>query len=527
MRNMKALVVDDSKVGRLTMQRKLEAFGIGVDLAESGLEALNYLERHRPDVIFMDHMMPDLDGFEATRRIKAAPATRDIPVIIISGSDDAAFVRDARAIGALDAIAKPPANDAIERILASLPQTVTAMTAGEATPTAAQPMAQTGATAHPDQAAVQAMIESGIREAIEKLHDDWLDEFRTRLEAEFENERQLHRAWSNRLEQRLDQTMAGLADVARIAAESEALRQSLQALETRLLALESAAQGTSAPTEAWIEAVERRVGPSFAAITVGVERQAAGLAALRQELLHRLDDLHAQNEPVFHDLAGRIEALSEALQARVSASETLAETHSRRLESIEQRLANLEAAGPRPEMDQATLQASLETTLSGRLDDLMRDELVPIEIELDRLRGKLQALGQSQDALQSALSAQSEGLGALLEERFGQLWAERAAALQSAIPGPESAQAIAPAEPDTQSAVVETGPVMTEPAADTQPAVAMDQGLEARLAHRLTDDWHVRWQAEVERLQRTVKTLAMAIAAGSVALLAALIFLAL
>jgi len=73
MRNMKALVVDDSKVGRLTMQKKLEAFGVGVDLAESGLEALNYLEHHRPDVIFMDHVMPELDGFEATRRIKAAP----------------------------------------------------------------------------------------------------------------------------------------------------------------------------------------------------------------------------------------------------------------------------------------------------------------------------------------------------------------------------------------------------------------------------------------------------------------------
>ena len=96
MRNMKALVVDDSNVGRLTMQKKLEAFGVGVDLAESGLEALNYLEHHRPDVIFMDHVMPELDGFEATRRIKAGPATRDIPVIIISGSDDKSLVRDAR-----------------------------------------------------------------------------------------------------------------------------------------------------------------------------------------------------------------------------------------------------------------------------------------------------------------------------------------------------------------------------------------------------------------------------------------------
>lgn len=523
MRNMKALVVDDSKVGRLTMQRKLEAFGIGVDLAESGLEALNYLERHRPDVIFMDHMMPDLDGFEATRRIKAASATRDIPVIIISGSDDAAFVREARAIGALDAIAKPPANEAIERILVSLPQTVAATTTGEVTPTATQPVVPTGATAHPDQTAVQAMIDA----ALGQLRGDWLDEFRTRLEAEFENQRQLQRAWTSRLEQRLDQATAGLADVARIAAESEALRQSMQALETRLLALESAAQSTNTPTEAWIEAVEQRVGPSFATLREGAERQAARLDELRQELLHRLDGLHARDEQVLQDLAGRIEALSEALQARVSATETLADTHSQRLESIEQRLANLEAAGPRPEVGQASLLASLETTLSRRLDDLVRDKHEHLEAELDRLRGQLQALGQSQDTLHSALSAQSEELGALLEERFAQMRAEPDAALQSAATGQEGAPQMALAETREQPSAAGIEATMAPPAAVTLPAVLLDPDLEARLAQRLTDELQGRWQAEVERLQRTVKTLTLATAAGGAALLAALLILAL
>ena len=65
----KALVVDDSKVVQFKLKRMLEARGMAVDTAASGLEALNYLKNHAPHVIFMDCMMPDMDGYEATRRI--------------------------------------------------------------------------------------------------------------------------------------------------------------------------------------------------------------------------------------------------------------------------------------------------------------------------------------------------------------------------------------------------------------------------------------------------------------------------
>ena len=470
MRNMKALVVDDSKVVRLTMQKKLEALGVGVDLAGSGLEALNYLEQHRPDVIFMDHMMPELDGFEATRRIKAAPATRDIPVIILSGSDDVAFVREARAVGALDVITKPPAHDAIERILVSLHQTATATAAADETLPATQPTPQTGATAQLDQASVKAMIEAGIAAASKQLRGDWLIEFRARLEAEFENERQLQRTWTRRIEQRLDQSEAGMADIARVAAESEALRQQLHTLETRLLAVESAAANMATPTETWLEAVDRRVGARLTELGAGAERQAARLDELRQELVHRIDERHARDEQVTRDLAGRIEVLSEAMQQRVASTPTLDDAHIERLGTIEQRLADLEA-------------------------------------KMDRLREHLQPLGQAQDTLDSALSAQSEGMGAKLDQRFVEPRAEIDAALQSAA--------------------AEVKPAMTAPAADILPAAAVDQDLEARLARRLADEWNGRWQPEVQRLQGILKTLTVVTAAGGAALLTALIVLAL
>lgn len=504
MRNLKALVVDDSKVGRLTMQKKLEAFGVGVDLAESGQEALSYLERQRPDMIFMDHMMPDLDGFETTRRIKAVPATRDIPIIIISGSDDEAFVRDARAIGALDAIAKPPSNDAIKRILASLPQAPAAMAEREVTPAVARATLQTGTTALFDQTAIQAMVEARIGVAIERLHSAWLDELRTRLEAEFANERQLQRGWISRIEQRLDATMTGLADLARVASESEALRQGLHTLDTRLMTLESATAGMTTPTEAWLESVDQRVGPRLTEINEHMAHQAAMLGELRQELLARMADSDAEHDRVSRDLAGRIDALSEAMQQHLATP--LEGGHMARLEAIEQRLAALEGAVRLPGLDQASMPVSLEDTLSSRVADMLRERHEPMRAELDRLGERLQTLAQSQEAHGAALSAQGEAMGALIDQRFAQLRAEVDAAIQSAL-----------AEP---------GVVTTQLAADTLPAAAVDQDLEARLVGRLTEEWNGRWQAEVQRLQSKLKTLTLVTAAGGAALLTALIILA-
>ena len=256
-----------------------------------------------------------------------------------------------------------------------LHQTATATAAADVTLPATQPTLQTGAMAQLDQASVKAMIEAGIGAAIEQLHGDWLNEFRARLEAEFENERQLQRTWTRRVEQRLDQSAAGLADIARVAAESEALRQQLHTLKTRLLAVESAAANMATPTGTWLKAVDRRLGPRLAELGAGAERQAARLDVLRQELVHRIDERHARDEQVSRDLARRIEALSEAMQQHVASTPTLDDAPIERLGTIEQRLADLEAT-------------------------------------MDRLREYPLALGQAQ------------GLAVQLDQRFGQLRAE-------------------------------------------------------------------------------------------------------
>ncbi len=63
-----ALNVDDSKSARVVLKRMLEAYELDVDTTESAESTLDYLKAHRPDVIFMDHLMPGTDGFEARDR---------------------------------------------------------------------------------------------------------------------------------------------------------------------------------------------------------------------------------------------------------------------------------------------------------------------------------------------------------------------------------------------------------------------------------------------------------------------------
>jgi CheY-like chemotaxis protein len=65
-----ALVVDDSKLARYVLKEMLIDLSIKVETAESAEEALGSLSAFRPDVIFMDHMMPGMDGFQAVQAIK-------------------------------------------------------------------------------------------------------------------------------------------------------------------------------------------------------------------------------------------------------------------------------------------------------------------------------------------------------------------------------------------------------------------------------------------------------------------------
>lgn len=120
MPSKRALVVDDSKSARLILRKMLERLGLGVDLAESAEQSLEYLKDHRPDVIFMDHMMPGMDGLQAVREIKAEPRTASIPVLMYTSKQGDVYVGQARALGAVGVIPKEVKPADLERTLEQL-----------------------------------------------------------------------------------------------------------------------------------------------------------------------------------------------------------------------------------------------------------------------------------------------------------------------------------------------------------------------------------------------------------------------
>jgi CheY-like chemotaxis protein len=80
-----ALVVDDSMLIRYTVCRFLEERGFAVESATNGVEALQILERVRPDLIVTDMQMPKMSGSELITALKKNPATSGIPIIIVAG----------------------------------------------------------------------------------------------------------------------------------------------------------------------------------------------------------------------------------------------------------------------------------------------------------------------------------------------------------------------------------------------------------------------------------------------------------
>ena len=120
------LVVDDSKSARLMLRKMLQGFGMMVDTAESGEEALNYLRDRQPDAIFMDHTMPGMDGLMALRQIKSDPATAAIPVAMYTSRDEVNYREEARVAGAIDVLTKPAIPEILGVVLERMHQIIDA-----------------------------------------------------------------------------------------------------------------------------------------------------------------------------------------------------------------------------------------------------------------------------------------------------------------------------------------------------------------------------------------------------------------
>jgi len=103
----KALIVDDEKSNRLVLKSLLGKLGYQTTEAVNGEEAIALFNQENPDIIFMDVMMPVLDGYEATRQIKAASANRFVPVIFLTAMSDEEALAQCIEAGGDDFLIKP------------------------------------------------------------------------------------------------------------------------------------------------------------------------------------------------------------------------------------------------------------------------------------------------------------------------------------------------------------------------------------------------------------------------------------
>lgn len=105
--NRRILVADDDPGWRDLLRYRLERSGFAVAVAKDGSEALELSAQLDPSLLVLDIMLPEVDGYEVLRRLKADPSTRDMPVIIMTARTLEDDVVKGFELGAVDFVSKP------------------------------------------------------------------------------------------------------------------------------------------------------------------------------------------------------------------------------------------------------------------------------------------------------------------------------------------------------------------------------------------------------------------------------------
>ncbi len=127
-----ALLVDDSRTARAVLKHMLSKESYEVEAVESAEQGLEYLKEGSTDVIFMDHMMPGMDGFQAVKRLKASETTRHIPIVMYTSKDGDVYRGQATALGAASILSKPATQAQLQQVLKEVAASVVNASRAEA-----------------------------------------------------------------------------------------------------------------------------------------------------------------------------------------------------------------------------------------------------------------------------------------------------------------------------------------------------------------------------------------------------------
>ncbi len=119
----KIVLADDEQFIALAYNDGLTRAGYQVFVANDGVEALEQIKAHKPDLVLLDLIMPKKDGFSVLKEMKADPALANIPVLILSNLSQATDAEETRELGAIDFIVKSDVSlqelmDRIKKLLA-------------------------------------------------------------------------------------------------------------------------------------------------------------------------------------------------------------------------------------------------------------------------------------------------------------------------------------------------------------------------------------------------------------------------
>ncbi len=391
-----ALIVDDSKLARIALKRKLEQRGLQIVMAEDARQALDLLQNTPIDIVFMDHLMPEMDGFEATQEIKGNTATAHLPVIMCSGKEKQGYLEEARAIGASNVLPKPAESSAIEAVFAELEQAGSASSASTAETTS------TAVAAARDETALSSLVQPMVE----------------RLAAMAEQ--------FDALAQHTDERFVTVADTLQVLSENDASRSSLD-IETLQMEwdakLEQRIGGLALPdtevlkeqlAEILSNSLQRQVESKLGEVTIAAEQFQAEADQVSTRLKAEMGLWQGEaEERIKQHLADLVAQSSKQLDEHIDRA---MEQHNAALRAeMEQRLAALSGPGGKPELDLDGLRSSLKAELIEELRAELPDPAAAIDANTLTDTLKSEVLQQLRTEMPDSASVQQSDIDALRE----------------------------------------------------------------------------------------------------------------
>ncbi len=359
----KALVVDDSRVAHLNLRKLLLERSVEVDWVGSGEDCIKYLDTKKPDIIFMDVMMPGMDGFETSRTITSQNLQGSPPIVMCSANTTDEDKRDARNSGAVGFLSKPYTPEQLDEVLRAVgegrvgitvempaapptpvvPKPTVAPKAPPAPPPTTAPITAPSADAATvSTSAVEQIAERAAWATAEKVSRDIIQELVPNLAREIAL-----------------QTARGVAeDLGRRAAHAavRAAQEAAKQVATEI------ARGTAEKTARTAAQESARAVAEQAAreVSEGVSQRnvARGLEINRDELLKQIDDqVSSKTREILGTVTGTPEFKQQIIQVVRAGIQPVIETIARETadRTVQQASTNLAAQADGPAASRATL----------------------------------------------------------------------------------------------------------------------------------------------------------------------------